>query len=384
MTTKTMTEPRVREYYYDGLKSLFLKQDSDWNDKAMTLRRYAEKFYKEITGEEKYYKALGLVYNSNKDMLKKAGEFKKDLNKIIHQGGEEVTRKDYLALYKFFVEQISFATMVSPDKETQDLLTKHYKETPFEKESRFRKCINDAIENKHMVTLFGYSSSNSDCKSDRTIEPIESIRNGKSVWAYEVKQDGTGALRQFRLDRATNVKVLDEVWANEECHSPVYVDCFGWARSTKPSIHIDIIIGPAAMNHLVEMCPESAEFIIPLGEDQWQLSADVHDLTPVKKFCQDYMSTITVCVPDELKEALGLEVSCPESQPAEPVSNETKESESINDSFTPEIEMAPVCGFKGMLIKIGIAIREYLQERAEEADARSAKTITALAVKQVS
>lgn len=41
-----MTNTRVEEYY-EMLRFFYLKQDSDWTDKAKSMRTIAEEFYKE-------------------------------------------------------------------------------------------------------------------------------------------------------------------------------------------------------------------------------------------------------------------------------------------------------------------------------------------------
>ena len=358
-----MTESHVRDYYED-LKTLFLKKDSDWADKAKSVRTIAHNFYREITGSGidcSYASAIRRFFPSNSEQYKKAEAFKDELNGIIHSN-RIISRKEYLAIYDSIVQQISFATKVFPDQKTLDLLCKHHKESPAEKESRFRECINEAIANKQKVRLYGYSSSHSDSKANRTIEPIEFICDGRSIWAYEEKLEGAGVLRQFRLDRTDNVKVLDEYWTNESGHGKAFVDPFEWAKPTPAIIHITILVGPSAKNHLVETCPESRKHLSPSGENQWLLDADVHDLTPVKRFCQEYKSTITVYAPDELKKALGMEVSSRGSQTSVSALNDTGISDNEETAHVTETKIVHECGFKGMLKKIGAAISEYLQE----------------------
>ena len=380
-----MTVNRAKEYYED-LKTLFLKKDSDWTDKAKSVRTIAHNFYLEITGADKdcsYASAIRRCYPNNSATYKKAEDFKDELNDIIHSN-KIISRKDYLAIYNSFVQQISFATKVFPDQKTLDLLCKHHKESPLEKESRFCMCINKAIDNKQKVRLYGYSSSHSDSKVDRTIEPIEFICEGRSIWAYEEKQDGTGVLRQFRLNRTDNLKVLDETWTHEDGHSKAFVDPFEWARPTPATIPITMLVGPSAKNHLVEMCPESRKHLSSNGKDQWLLDADVHDLTPIKKFCQEYMSTITVFAPDELKKALGLEVSSSDSQSSEAAPDDTAVSEIDETAYATEKEEVHECGFKGMLKKIGDAIREYLREWRSHGVDEEAKTSSSFATNMAS
>lgn len=169
-----------------------------------------------------------------------------------------------------------------------------------------RLRIQEAIERKQKIAIYGYSSSNSDSKTDRIVEPICFICDGRSIWAYEESKEDSDPLRQFRLGRIENVEVLAEPSSHEGYYKPACVDAFEWSRCTKPSIHITIMIGPSAKNRLVEECPSSVNFLSDNGDGQWLLDADVHNIAPVKRFCQEFKDSITVYAPEELKKALGL------------------------------------------------------------------------------
>lgn len=174
------------------------------------------------------------------------------------------------------------------------------------KEDDMRSIIQFAIDNKRKLVLYSYSSSNSDSLENRTVEPIMFICDGRGLWAYEERTDDATPLRQFKLCRIKSICPLDEAWEHEESHKEPHIDAFEWSRAEKPSIHISIILGPSAKNRLVEDCPEANKYLATCGEDQWILDTLVHDLEPVKRFCQEFKQSITVYVPDELKKELGL------------------------------------------------------------------------------
>lgn len=171
-----------------------------------------------------------------------------------------------------------------------------------------RQLIQEAIDKKRKVTLHGYTSSNSNHKENRTVEPFEFICEGRSIWSYEEKNEDNDPLRQFRLDRIDYVEVLDEEISHQHLYKKPHVDAFEWTRATEPQIQITIMVGPAAKNYLVEECPTSKRDLTFNGDDQWMLATNVHSLQPVKRFCQQFMDTITVYAPDELKRELGLPV----------------------------------------------------------------------------
>lgn len=82
-----MNEARVHEYY-EMLRFFYLKPDSDWTDKAKSIRTTAHDFYKEITRTYgTFAEAIKEFYKWNKyDEVSKAAFFLKDkLNEIVHQ-----------------------------------------------------------------------------------------------------------------------------------------------------------------------------------------------------------------------------------------------------------------------------------------------------------
>ena len=186
------------------------------------------------------------------------------------------------------------------------LSTEKAQNSASKKEATIRLRIQEAIELKKKIAIYGYSSSNSDTKTDRIVEPISFICDGRSIWAYEEAKEHSDPLRQFKVGRIDNVKVLDESCNHENCYQTAFVDAFEWTRSTKPSIHITILIGPSAKNRLVEECPSAINHLADNGDGQWLFDADVHCLAPVKRFCQEFKDSITVYAPDELKKELGL------------------------------------------------------------------------------
>ena len=56
----------------------------------------------------------------------------------------------------------------------------------------------------------------------------------------------------------------------------------------------------------MEDCPNAVNYLSENGADQWLLDADVHNISPVKRFCQEFKDSITVYAPEKLKKALGI------------------------------------------------------------------------------
>ena len=205
-----------------------------------------------------------------------------------------------------------------------------------------RSIIQEAIDKKQKLVLYSYSSSNSDSIENRTVEPIEFICDGRGLWAYEERSDNATPLRQFKLCRLKSICPLDEGWEHEQFHKEPYVDAFEWSRAETPTIHISIILGPSAKNRLVEDCPEATKHLTTCGEDQWLLDTFVHGLEPVKRFCQEFKQSITVCVPDELKKELGLLEEVVAKDDVEMVKTPGEGTKSVDVSLTERIKMALV------------------------------------------
>ena len=118
-----MTNTRVEEYY-EMLRFFYLKQDSDWTDKAKSMRTIAEEFYKEITHTYgSFSDALKEFYKWSKyDEVSKAAFFLKDqLNDIVHHN-KKTDERTYVTYYNMLVRLIYLATEVFPDDATLEFI----------------------------------------------------------------------------------------------------------------------------------------------------------------------------------------------------------------------------------------------------------------------
>ena len=95
-----MKQERVQEYY-EMLKFYYLKSDSDWTDKAKSIRTVAHDFYKEITRTYgTFAEALKEFYKWNKynDVSNAAFCLKDQLNDVVHQN-KKVDKATYQKLF---------------------------------------------------------------------------------------------------------------------------------------------------------------------------------------------------------------------------------------------------------------------------------------------
>ena len=118
-----MKEERVQEYY-GMLKYFYLKPDSDWTDKAKSIRTVAHDFYNELTRTYgTFADALKEFYKWNKynDVSKAAFCLKDRLNEVVHQN-IRVDRATYITYYDMLVRLIYLATEVLPDRATLEYI----------------------------------------------------------------------------------------------------------------------------------------------------------------------------------------------------------------------------------------------------------------------
>ena len=118
-----MTEHRVQEYY-EMLKYYYLKPDSDWTDKAKSIRTVAHDFYSEITRTYgTYAEALKEFYKWSKydDVSKAAFCLKDQLNDVVHHN-RRIDKETFVTYYSMLVRLIYLATETLPDMATMEFI----------------------------------------------------------------------------------------------------------------------------------------------------------------------------------------------------------------------------------------------------------------------
>ena len=118
-----MNPSRVQEYY-EELKFYYKKTDSDWTDKAKSMRTIAHSFYNEITGTDStFHNAMIEFYKDCKQKIVSniAFDLKTQLNAIVHEN-RKIDEKMYMNFYNALVRLIYIATDVMPDEATQEFI----------------------------------------------------------------------------------------------------------------------------------------------------------------------------------------------------------------------------------------------------------------------
>ena len=118
-----MEHSRVQEYY-EELKFYYKKLDSDWTDKAKSMRTIAHRFYSEITETDTtYHLALVEFYKGTHQKIVSglAFQVKDKLNTIVHEN-LPIDKECYIGLYNAIVRLIFLATGIMPDEATQEFI----------------------------------------------------------------------------------------------------------------------------------------------------------------------------------------------------------------------------------------------------------------------
>ena len=158
-------------------------------------------------------------------------------------------------------------------------------------EARFYTVVSKAIAEKKQLTLYRYSSVNSNTISDRHIEPISFVCGKTSVISYDIdKKD----IRQFKLSRIGEVKISSRGWLYENEHTKARTDLFGWTECDN-SYHICLDMEMAAMICLKESFPNVKDKkLASLPNGQWRLDTTVYSLKPVCGFYLGHANEVKI------------------------------------------------------------------------------------------
>lgn len=157
--------------------------------------------------------------------------------------------------------------------------------------------IEDAIEKKCMVLLRGYTSLNSNTKSDRLLEPFCFLGNKNDVRCYELSSQKN---KTFKLSRCESVELLDVGWQFEKRHKKIFTDIFNF--SDEKTTRVRLILGNLAKTILLEERPEAKSSIIPHSDGRWMLDAQYCSMKGVGRFYMGLFDDIEIVDSPEFKD----------------------------------------------------------------------------------
>lgn len=154
--------------------------------------------------------------------------------------------------------------------------------------------LKDAMAQKCMVTLKGYSSPHSHTVADRIVEPFLLMNGGLDVRCYEVRSHEN---KTFKLARMAEVELMDVPWIHEELHKEVYTDIFMFSGEDRH--RVELRLGQLSRNLMLEEYPASADFLSPDGNSHWLLRLDVVSYLGISRFVLGLYEDIDVLGDDD-------------------------------------------------------------------------------------
>lgn len=149
------------------------------------------------------------------------------------------------------------------------------------KEVRLYDMLEKAKKEHKQAILYRYASANSKTVGDRRVEPYEFVCNGESIMCYDLDKK---AIRQFKLSRISDVRVLEEEWKYEDQHIKAKTDVFDWT-DMGASYHICLDMGLRAMTYFCDIYANAKkEMFEHVGNGVYRLDTTVYSLVPVKSF----------------------------------------------------------------------------------------------------
>ena len=156
--------------------------------------------------------------------------------------------------------------------------------------------LKQAMVQRKMVVLRGYSSPHSHSVSDRIVEPFLIFNEELDVRCYEVKAQMN---KTFKTSRMKSVEILDVPWVHEDLHKEIFTDIFGFSGEER--IRVQLRLGQLAYNIMLEEHPDSELCITREDDSHWLLDIDVVSMLGIGRFVMGLYADIDVLGGDELK-----------------------------------------------------------------------------------
>lgn len=156
-----------------------------------------------------------------------------------------------------------------------------------------------AIKDKDCVLLLKYRSSNSETVIDRKVEAFAFMPDYESVWCLDLEDKN---VKQFRISRINEVKILKEKWQHTQLHELPFTDAFRMSAA-KPVSTIEAILSLKAYNLLSEEFPTALPHI-EKQSDQYFLKIPIADFHGIGRFVLGLPGDIEIIESKEFKDFL--------------------------------------------------------------------------------
>ncbi len=235
-----------------------------------------------------------ITRNDNLIRIDKESPYLKDISDLLHFTREEawILNRAILALDDETYVKQSLARKLYA---LYDLKGVPY---PVVKRENSEKVVSliRAMENKQIVMLADYHSSNSNTVANREAEPFQFTLNYSYIWCFDTLSLEN---KLFKTARIGKVQILQKPWQNEKDHKSEETDIFRITGLEK--INVKILMTLRAVNLLVEEYPMAEEFITPAGNQQFIFSGWVRSYEGIGRFILGLMDEVVVLAPQKLK-----------------------------------------------------------------------------------
>ncbi len=119
-----------------------------------------------------------------------------------------------------------------------------------------------AKQQKRVVWLINYRSTNSAEISTRTVEPFLASTKEDILHCYDLDR---GEIRHFRISRIERVELQDQTWAHESRHVVTATDPFRIVNNHQVHVHIKLRVG--GYNELTERFPLTQAYLKPSANE---------------------------------------------------------------------------------------------------------------------
>lgn len=134
--------------------------------------------------------------------------------------------------------------------------------------------LEQAKQQKKLVKLINYRSTNSSKVSNRMVEPFLVSTKEDILHAYDEENQ---FIRHFRISRIERVEVQTDIWENETKHYVTATDPFRIVNDKQVRVHIRLKVG--GYNELIERFPLTQAYLQPSAdqEDVFEFECKVNE-----------------------------------------------------------------------------------------------------------
>ena len=137
----------------------------------------------------------------------------------------------------------------------------------------------EAIKQKRVVRLIGYSSPHSNTQTDRVVEPYLFLNGNREVRCYELSSQMN---KTFKLQRMQDVVLVDLMWEHEAEHRPMHTDVFMFSGEQQQEV--TLLMGRLATSMLREEYPRAECYIEQQDDCHWRVTLPVSSFLGVGRF----------------------------------------------------------------------------------------------------